>query len=131
MNRKEQIKKVSNEINSFINANIDSLDVKKVEDNIDKIAERNGFKVNQLVQKNDEGVISEMLFIVGDCLLVSFIYDTDGKQDEGEGVDATVNSQIIGIDDKDLFLKNLDPGDPTQRLLYLYVAGEDVSKKFS
>jgi len=58
-------------------------------------------------------------------------YDADGKQDQGDGVYGEVNSHVIGIEDKEKFLKSLDTSDVSQRLLYLYIAGKDVSERYS
>lgn len=131
MNRKQQIQQLGNDINAFIRANINTLDIKKVEDNISRIAEHHGLKVHQINEHNKEGVINELLFVIGDLMLAHFSYDTNGAEDEGEGVEATVNTQLIGIEDKEQFLKTLNTSDSTQRLLYLYVAGKDISEKYS
>ena len=131
MNRKEQIKKIGNELTQFINENINSLDLSKVEDGIRKIADKHGLTCNQIAEKNEQYVISDMLFILGDLMLVNVFYDTDGKEDNGQGVDATVKTQVMGIEDKETFLKFLDTDDPKQRLLYNYIAGKDIKDRFS
>ena len=131
MNRKEQIKKVGNAITDFINANINDLDLTKVENGIKDIADKNGLACYQIAEKNEQYVISDMLFVLGDLMLVNVSYDTEGKEDKGDGVDATVNTQVIGIEDKEQFLKALDTDNTTERLIYNYVAGKDIKERFS
>ena len=131
MNRKEQIKEISKQINNFVDENINHLDVDIVENGVRKIADKYGLACNQIAEKNEQGVISNKLYILGDLILFNVNYDTDGKEDTGNGVDAKVESHVIGIEDKELFLKSLDTSDTRQRLLYLYVAGKDVSERYS
>ena len=131
MNRKEQIKKIGGEISEYINRNINQLDINAVEDGIRNIADKYGLPCHQVAEKNEQYVISNMLFVLGDLILVNVSYDTEGKEDKGDGVDATVNTQVIGIEDKELLLKNLDTDDPQQRLLYNYIAGKDIKDRFS
>lgn len=131
MNRKEQIKKISKQINDFVNRNINQLDINIVDDNIDKIADKYGLECHQIAEQNDQGVISDKLYILGDLILFNVSYKTDGKEDKGDGVDAEVKSQVIGIEDKEKFLNVLDTSDARQRLLYLYVSGKDVSERYS
>lgn len=131
MNRKEQIKKVGKQITAFIDQNINHLDIDVVENGIREIADKYGLTCNQIAEKNKQGVISGELFIIGDLLLYAVSYDTHGEKDNGDGVDATVENQLIGIEDKELFLKALDTDNPKERLIYLYVAGKDASERYS
>ena len=131
MNRKEQIKKLSDEVTRFINENINDLDIRKVEEGIKKIADNYELACYQIAEKNEQDVISDMLFILGDLMLVNVIYDTDGKEDNGDGVNATVRTQVIAIDHKEQFLKTLDTDNTTERLIYNYVAGKDIKDRFS
>lgn len=131
MNRKEQIKKVGKQITAFIDQNINHLDIDVVENGIREIADKYGLTCNQIAEKNEQGVISGELFIIGDLLLYAVSYDTHDEKDNGDGVDATVENQLIGIEDKELFLKALDTDNPKERLIYLYVAGKDASERYS
>lgn len=134
MNRTTKIKRIGDELNAFVEDNLNQLDPYVISKKAHEVAEKYGLKENEIVDSDGlEGIIRRQYLLIGDLILFVVDYDPveENATGKGAGVDVVINSQIAGITDKELFIKSLDTDTKAGRIIYNMLTGKDIKERFS
>lgn len=134
MNRTAKIKAIGDELNAFINDNLNQLDPFIISKKVKSVAEKYGLNENEIVDSDGlEGIIRRQYFLIGDLIILMVSYDPADEQakDTGDGVDVVINSEIAGITDKKAFIESLNTDTKAGRIIYNLLTGKDIKERFS
>lgn len=134
MNRTTKIKRIGDELNAFVEDNLNQLDPYIISRKAHELAEKYSLKENEIVDSDGlEGIIRRQYLLIGDLILFIVDYDPveEKAEDKGDGVDVVINSQIMGITDKEQFIQSLDTDTRVGRIIYNMLTGKDIKERFS